>query len=109
MKSFESFLARELEAFLAYRKGLGYDLRNIRTSLLVFDRYIKQQPDPTVFWQPLFYLKFREDLQLAPASVNGVLYAVRCFFEYLKRTHGNQCNPLQDLPCLPQQAFIPFV
>jgi integrase len=27
----------------------------------------------------------------------------------MKRKQANQCNPLQDVPCLPQQAFIPFV
>lgn len=109
MKVFESFLAQQMQAFITYRKQLGYDPKNIRSPLLIFDRYINQQPDPSVVWQPLFYLKLREDLQLAPASVNSVLYAARCFFEYLRRNQGHRSNPLQDVPCLPQQAFIPFV
>lgn len=109
MRVFESFLSQQMEAFIAYREQLGYDTENIRSPLLTFDRYITQQPDPSVVWQPLFYLKLREDLPLAPGSVNSVLYAARCFFEYLRRNQGHCSNPLQDVPCLPQQAFIPFV
>ena len=30
MKPFKSFLTKELEAFIAYRKGLGYSDKNIR-------------------------------------------------------------------------------
>ena len=90
MKVFESFLSQQMQAFIAYRKQLGYDPKNIRSPLLIFDRYINQQSDPSVVWQPLFYLKLREDLQLAPASVNSVLYAARCFFEYLRHcVYGN--------------------
>lgn len=109
MKAFESFLAQHMEAFIAYRKGLGYDPKNIRIPLLTFDRYVNQQPVPSVVWQPAFYLKIRKDLKLAPSSVNSILYAARCFFEYLARTGQCRSNPLQDVPALPAQAFIPFV
>jgi len=109
MKSFESFLSHQLEAFIAYRKGLGYDPKTIRMSLLTFDRYVNQQPDPSVVWQPAFYLKIRKDLKLAPLSTNSILYAARCFFQYLARTGQCRSNPLQDVPALPVQAFIPFV
>jgi integrase/recombinase XerD len=109
MKPFKSFLAQQMEAFVAYRRGLGYDPKNIRMLLLTFDRYLSQQPDPSVVWQPAFYLKLRKDLEIAPSSVNSVLYAARCFFEYLRRKEDLRINPLQDVPPLPQQAFIPFV
>lgn len=109
MKSFESFFARQMEAFLAYRKGLGYDEKNIRRSLLTIDQYLLQQPVPSVAWQPAFYLKIRKDLKLAPSSANTILYAARCFFQYLLRTGQCKNNPLQDIPALSPQAFIPFV
>ena len=109
MKSFESFLSPKMEAFVAYRTELGYDPKNIRAALCVFDRYLNQQPDPAVVWQPMFYLKLRKELELAPSSVNNVLYTVRGFFEYLRRNQQCQDNPLQDVPSLPHQAFIPFV
>jgi integrase/recombinase XerD len=109
MKGFESFLSEQMEAFIAYRQGLGYDTKHIRFMLLALDRYILRQPDPSVVWQPVFYLKLRHELALAPSSVNGVLYAARCFFAYLKRQTGHAANPLDHVPGLPQQAFISFV
>jgi len=109
MKSFESFLSGPMEAFIAYREQLGYSTKTIRTLLLVLDRYIVRQPDQNTVWQPMFYLKLRKELDQAPSSINLVLYAARCFFEYLKRTRQCQTNPVQDVPPLPTQAFIPFV
>ena len=109
MKPFKSFLKGELEAFLAYRKGLGYSGDHIRWTLLIFDKYIKQQPDPSSIWNPHFYMTFRNKMELEPSSVNTILYAVRCFFEYLRRKQTNLNNPLKDVPGLPQRAFIPFV
>jgi len=109
MKPFESFLSKQMTSFVVYRKRLGYDPRNIRCLLLLFDRYLAGLSDPSIAWQPAFYLKLRKQLKMAPSSVNNVLYAARCFFEYLKRTGQCVNNPLQDVPPLPQHAFIPFV
>ncbi len=109
MRPFESFLSQQMEAFIEYRNGLGYNPRNSRMHLLIFDRYLARQPDCTAVWQPAFYLKLRKDLEMVPSSVNTVLYTARCFFEYLRRTGSCRSNPLQDVPPLPQQAFIPFV
>jgi len=109
MKPFKSFLSQELEAFISYRDGLGYSGKRIRDSLLIFDQYICRHPDPTMIWQPPFYLKFRNEIGLEPSTVNNTLYAVRCFFEYLRRKQSNLSNPLKSVPGLPQRAFIPFV
>lgn len=109
MKSFESFLSRQMEAFVAYREQLGYSTETIRASLSAFDRYLVQQSDQDAVWQPMFFLKLRKELDQAPSSINLVLYAARCFFEYLKRTRQCHSNPVQDVPPLPTQAFIPFV
>jgi integrase/recombinase XerD len=109
MKPFKSFLNRELEAFIAYREGLGYCVKYIRDPLRIFDQYVYCDPDPSVIWQPHFYLKFRNEIGLEPSRVNTTLYAVRCFFEYLRRKQHHLSNPLKDVPCLPQRAFIPFI
>ncbi|RLE29003.1 MAG: integrase [Acidobacteria bacterium] len=109
MKPFKSFLSKELEAFIAYRQGLGYCINYIRDPLLVFDRYVNQCSDHSAILQPQFYLKFRNELKREPSSVNSILYAVRCFFEYLRRKQDHLKNPLKDVPCLPIRAFIPFV
>ena len=42
MKPFESFLATQLEEFIAYRQSLGYALRPVRDYLLIFDRYLME-------------------------------------------------------------------
>lgn len=109
MKSFESFLSGQMEAFIAYREQLGYSTETIRASLSAFDRYLVQQSDQDAVWQPMFFLKFRKELDQAPSSINLILYAARCFFEYLKRTRQCHSNPVQDVPPLPTQAFLPFV
>jgi len=109
MKPFKSFLSKELEAFISFREGLGYSVNHIRDLLLVFDRYVRRQPNCSSIWRPHFYLKFRNEIGLEPSTVNTTLYAVRCFFEYLRRAQHHLSNPLKDVPCLPQRAFIPFV
>ena len=109
MKPFKSFLSKELENFIVYRKGLGYSVKHIRNPLLIFDRYILCLPDSSIIWQPTCYLKFRNEIKYEPSTVNTTLYAVRCFFEYLRRKQNHLNNPLKDIPCLPQHAFIPFV
>jgi len=109
MKPFESFLSQQMQAFVQYRKELGYNPKNIRMQLLIFDRYLARQPDAAAVFEPAFYLKLRKDLQMAPSSVNTVLYSARCLFEYLMRKGVCRSNPLQDVPPLPRQAFIPFV
>jgi integrase/recombinase XerD len=109
MKPFKSFLSRELEAFISFREGLGYSVKHIRDPLLIFDQYVCRHPDPSVIWQPHFYLKFRNEIKREPSSVNTILYGVRCFFEYLRRNRNDRNNPLKDVPCLPLRAFIPFV
>jgi site-specific recombinase XerD len=109
MKPFESFLAPQLEEFITYRQNLGYDKRAIRTQLLLFDRYLAQQQNISAPLQPSFFLQLQADLQMQPASVNKVLYAMRCFFEYLVRKGDYLVNPLRDIPPRPQHAFIPFV
>jgi hypothetical protein len=42
MKAFESFLAPQLNEFIAYRQNLGYSLKPVRSYLLGFDRYLTE-------------------------------------------------------------------
>ncbi len=109
MKPFESFLNSELENFIAYRKGLGYGDRQIRSQLVIFDKYVKKQADPSSIWNPDFYLAFRKELGDEPSTVNIALSAVRCFFEYLKRKDHHLNNPLKDVLGLQRRPFVPFV
>ena len=109
MKVFESFLSQQMEAFISYRKNLGYRVINTRTQLLILDRYICRQSNPAEVWHPAFYLKIRKDLKLEPTSANLFLYTARCFFQYLVRTGQCRNNPVQDVPALHLRAFIPYI
>jgi integrase/recombinase XerD len=109
MKRFESFMARELEEYVAYRKHLGYARDGLRTTLSAFDRYLKKHNADWDVMQPSFFLQLRATINKHPNTVNRVLSAIRSFFDFLMRQGMYDHNPVQDIPPLSQQHFIPFV
>jgi len=109
MKRFESFMARELEQYVTYRKHLGYAKNGLRTSLSAFDRYLKKQNAEWGAMQPSFFLQLRANINKDPNTVNGIFSAIRSFFNFLMRQGMYEHNPAQDIPPLPQKHFIPFV
>ena len=109
MKNFESFLAPQLNEFVAYRQNLGYALKPLRYHLLIFDRYLKDQKAGSGLLQPLFFLELRANLKMETTSVNRVFYAARDFFQFLVRNGHYTTNPLQDIPPLAENKFTPFV
>lgn len=109
MKPFESFLAKQLEAYLAYRKGLGYAKKPLESWLLAFDRYLQKH---NINWdqlQPSFFLRLRAEIREHPNTVNEILLVVRGFFRFLVRKGVLEENPLKDIPRLPKRYFVPFV
>jgi len=109
MKPFESFLAPKLEEFIAYRLSLGYAKRGIRSALLSFDHYLKEQQAQEIALPPSFFLELREKINKTPRTANRILSILRSFFQFLMR-QGAYCeNPLQDIPPLPERYFVPFV
>ena len=109
MKNFESFLAPQLNEFIAYRQNLGYSIKPIRPRLLCFDRYVKDKKIKPSVLQPSFFLEFRNNLKMEPLSINGILSAVRVFFNFLIRTDYYRANPLKDIPPVPEHSFAPFI
>ena len=109
MKKFESFLAPQLEAFIAYRKSLGYATKRTKYSLLTFDKYLKKQKTTSKGLSTAFFLKMRTDLEMEPTSVNQVLYNTCYFFRFLVRNSIYTTNPLEDLPPVPEYTFVPFI
>lgn len=109
MKCFKSFLAPGLEQYLAYRRTLGYVDETLRTNLRTFDRYVKEKAVDQNSLTPLFFLTFRKELKGAAKTVNSVLSAARGFFQFLMRQGHCLENPLQDIPPLRENAYIPFV
>ena len=109
MKNFESFLAPQLNEFIAYRQNLGYSIKPIRPRLLCFDRYVKDKKIKPGVLRPSFFLEFRNNLKMEPMSINSVLSAVRVFFNFLVRTDEYPTNPLSDIPPVPEHSFAPFI
>jgi len=109
MKPFESFLAKQLNAYLAYRKGLGYAQKPLVFRLLAFDRYLQKD---NIHWnqlKPSFFLQLRANISEHPNTVNEILLDVRGFFRFLVRKGILQENPLKDIPRRPKRYFVPFV
>jgi len=110
MKPFESFLAPQLEEYMAYRQSLGYSKNPSISWLKIFDRYLKSRKvDQQILLQPSFFLELRANLKVEQQTVNMVLSATRIFFQYLIRKGYYAENPLRDVPPLQGRSFIPFV
>jgi integrase/recombinase XerD len=109
MKPFESFLASQLNAYLAYRESLGYTCLPSRAHLLIFDRYLRQTGADWNSLQPAFFLEMRARLTMESRSVNRVLSSARVFFHFLVRRGEMAHNPLRDIPPLKENTIVPFV
>ena len=109
MKNFKSFLAPQLNDYIAYRQGLGYSTKLSRSHLLVLDRYLRRTNADWHSLQPFYFLEMRANLEMEPRGVNRVFSSVRIFFRYLLRQEYMVENPLQDIPPLKENSIIPFV
>ena len=111
MKPFKSFMAPQLEGYIVYRQGLGYRDGHIRSYLLPFDRYLKNQKRRPQRFSPRFFLQFRTELKetMEPQTVNKILSVLRGLFQFMKRQGLCEYNPLEDIPRLPERWFVPFV
>lgn len=110
MKPFKSFMAPLFEQYLCYRKSLGYSGDSARYGLVKLDNYlIAQRAAPDQLQHPLFFLKMRQSLTGEPRTINGIISTVRGFFEFLVRNEVVAENPLNHIPDLRQNAYIPFV
>lgn len=109
MKNFESFLAPRLNEFIAYRQDLGYSVKPVRSYLLRFDRYLKDQEIKPGLLSTPFFLELRSHLKMEPMTVNRLLSSVRVFFNFMVRTDYYTANPLKDIPPVPEHSFVPFI
>lgn len=109
MKPFESFMSSELEGYTLYRRSIGFKDNSLISHLHIFDQYLREkEADPGMFTSA-FFLKLRKELKGDPRTVNGILSAIRGFFQYLLRKGIYEENPLQDIPPHAENAYIPFV
>ena len=63
MKNFESFLSAQLNEYLLYRHNLGYSMKNLRSHLLAFDRYLIETNAQWESLNPFFFLEMRTNIQ----------------------------------------------
>ena len=108
-QNFKSYMAAELNAYMEYRRGLGYVGTNLLAPLRAFDRYLLKTGDPGQRLPPSFFLEMRDSLQKNPKSVNSLLSALRGFFLFLVRQGLYEHSPVEDIPPLPVRAYVPFV
>jgi integrase len=109
MKPFESVMASQIEAFMAYRESLGYCAMPATYYLIMFDRYLV---DNHADWDDLnaaFFLTMRNRTPLEACSVNNLLSVLRTFFQFLIRREELTHDPLKDVPRLKQNTVVPFV
>ena len=71
-KPFESFLAPQLEAYITYRLNLGYTAKGLRSTLLSFDRYVKERKADRQSLQPAFFLELRAHFSSEPCSAKPI-------------------------------------
>lgn len=109
MKRFESFLGSELEDYVRYRLSLGYHAKNLRSILLPFDQYAKENAVDWYSLQPSFFVGLRKGLKGEASTINGILSGVRAFFEFLVRQGYYSHNLVQDVPSYQVKPYIPFV
>lgn len=109
MKPFESDLSQILEEYVHYRLGLGYTDRNLRVMLRPFDRFLVHTPIDMADLCAWSILEYRKSLKGEPRTVNAALSALRGFLDYLVRREILECNPIENIPPVCENAFIPFV
>jgi integrase len=110
MSPFESFMAKDLEAYAAYRRQRGYAKKAINAPLVAFDRYLKAHD---ASWDkmlhPEFFLDLRAKISRHPNTGNKIVSNLRSLFDFLVRQKICAQNPLKDIPPLPERYFVPFV
>jgi len=109
MKRFKSFLAEPMEEFIEYRLQLGYSDRTLICSLRILDKYLVDKESTWSSLDPLFFIRFRSDLNCENRSINTFFRTFKMFFNYLIRISLIRKNPLQEITQLPENQIIPFI
>ena len=109
MKPFKSAIAQQMEAYIAYRKDLGFADKHLRSTLRPFDLFTAQKGLSIQHFNPLDFMDFKKSLKLEPRSINAIIITARGFFDYLIRIRQLEDNPLKDFPMERENAFVPFI
>jgi integrase len=75
----------------------------------VLDRYVAEKQVTWASFDPLFFIRFRADLDLENRSINMSFRMIKIFFNYLIRKDLILKNPLQEITELQENQVIPFI
>jgi site-specific recombinase XerD len=109
MSKFNSCLANDIDAFIRYRKDIGYTYDKYQNIFTSFDRYVHEKKASLNDMTPSFFLDFRSDLSVEPETINHMFIALRAFFDYLVRIERISVNPLTDIPALKSKNYVPYI
>jgi len=109
MKHFNSFLAGQMEDFIEYRLQLGYSDRMMVYSLRLLDRHVIEKNATRASFDPLFFIRFRADLNHEKRSINMSFRMIKMFFNFLIRKGLIFENPLIEIAELPENQIVPFI
>ena len=109
MKRFNSFLAEQMEDFIKYRLQLGYSANMMFYSLRLLDRHMVEKNATWASFDPMFFIRFRGDLNNETRSINMSFRMIKIFFNYLIRKDLILENPLQEITELQENQVIPFI
>jgi len=109
MSKFNSFLAKDIDAFIRYRKDIGYTYDKYQNLFTSFDRYVNEKKANLNDMTPTFFLEFRSVLSVEPETVNHMFIALRALFDYLVRIERLSVNPLTDIPALKSKSYVPYI
>jgi site-specific recombinase XerD len=97
MKRFNSFLGGQMENFIEYRLQLGYSDRMMVYSLRLLDRHVVEKNATRASFDPLFFIRFRADLNHEKRSINMSFRMIKMFFNFLIRKGLIFENPLIEI------------
>ena len=109
MKRFNSFLAEQMEDFIKYRLQLGYSANMMFYSLQLLDRHMVEKNATWASFDPMFFIRFRADLNHETRSINMSFRMIKMFFKFLIRRDLIQENPLIEIAELPENQIVPFI
>ena len=109
MKPFKSHISDQMEAYIAYRRDLGFTDKHLRSNLRPLDRFMEQTSFNIQDINPLDFMAFKKSLKLEPRSINAIIIAARGLFDYLIRIQILEDNPLTDFPLQRENTFVPYI
>ncbi len=108
---FHSFLAKDIQAYLRYKRALGRKFDTEEKALYLFDRFITKHPvaDVAALEPVLIEAFFASRHRIRARSYNHLLGVIRGFFNWLVTQQRLEHSPVQSRPRRTTSQPRPFV